>query len=96
MRNILLIIFIVGIYGCKKCADCKTIYTYNTKQYGLNGELIQEYDSYDPKNEVNELEVCGSSEIKDAEQQTFEYQYDTLPSSIVITKKIGATTCITK
>ena len=96
MRNILLIIFIVGIYGCKKCADCTRTYTFNTKQHDNNGVLIQEYGSYDPDNAVDEQEVCGSDEIRDFEQPTYEYQYDTLPDFTVITTKIGTCTCITK
>lgn len=97
MRNILLLLLLViGSLGCKKCADCKRTYTYNTKEYDLDANLIQEFDSYDPRNIVDEQEVCGTSEIKGFEKQTIEFQYDTLPTSTVITKRIGTCNCVTK
>ena len=95
MRNILLIIFIVGIYGCKKCADCTRSYVIEVKKYDSEtGEVIETYNYADTAKTQDE--ICGSSEIKDYEKQTIEFSYDSLPGFVVEKKKIGTTTCITK
>jgi|JI10StandDraft_1071094.scaffolds.fasta_scaffold1021419_2 hypothetical protein len=96
MRNILLIIFIVGIYGCKKCADCTRVYTTHVKEIYTQGDSTREYIEYNPNIIADEQEVCGSSEIKDFEQQTIKMSYDTMGTLIVERKKIGTCTCITK
>jgi hypothetical protein len=95
MRNILLIIFIVGIYGCKKCADCTTTYVTETKEIDAsNGNIIHEYTI--PDDSPSTQEICGTQEIKDAEKGVTSVTIDSIGGLIVKKTKIGTCTCITK
>lgn len=96
MRNILLIIFVVAIYGCKKCADCTTTYTTYAKEIYTQGDSVREYIEYNPNILPQEQEVCGSSEIRDFEKETIEMSYDTIGTLIIERKKVGTTICTTK
>lgn len=69
MRNIIfkpiLFIIILTLYSCTKCANCTRTWTYITYQIGNSGNY---YTAGTTTGSTEKFDVCGSTEINNAEK----------------------------
>ena len=82
MKKLLIILSIISFYSCTKCANCARTWiteTYNITNGVENDRVTQ------PLTEVEYFDVCGSSEIKNAEKA----------AAIITSQVIGGTTYYT-
>jgi hypothetical protein len=96
MKKLLIILSIVSLYACKKCAMC----TYNVRYRSVevskpNGEITK--DSIGDVSQTYYEDICGSAEIKNAEVKKEEkLQTIDLGSFILTTYKITECNCTVK
>ena len=67
MKKLLIILSIASLYACTKCVNCKR--TWTTETYNVTNGVTSDY-YLSPVKEEEYFNVCGSDEVKNAEQPT--------------------------